>query len=43
VAEHLPITGKTKYERQVNVPFLSGKERSKLSKYIAEAMADQWG
>lgn len=36
-------TGKIKYQRQVNAPFLSGKERSKLSPFIANAMAEQWG
>jgi hypothetical protein len=36
-------TGKTKYQRQVNAPFLSGKERSKLSPFIARTMAEQWG
>ena len=36
-------TGKRKYRRQVNKPFLSGKERSRLSPYLAQAMADQWG
>jgi hypothetical protein len=35
--------GKTKYQRQVNEPFLSGKQRSKLSPFIAQAMAEQWG
>jgi hypothetical protein len=35
-------TGKTKYVRDVNTPFLSSLERSKLSPYIAAAMADQW-
>lgn len=35
-------TGKRKNIRQVNKPFLSGKERSKLSPILAEAMAEQW-
>ena len=36
-------TGKVKYQRQVNAPFLDGKQRSKLSPFIARAMAEQWG
>jgi hypothetical protein len=36
-------TGKIKYQRQVNRPFLSGKERSVLSPFLARAMAEQWG
>lgn len=36
-------SGKIKYLRQVNQPFLSGHERSRLSPFIAQAMADQWG
>jgi len=36
-------TGKMKYQRQVNRPFISGKERSVLSTNIARAMAEQWG
>lgn len=36
-------TGKTKYMRDVNRPFLSSQERSKLSHFLANAMAEQWG
>ena len=36
-------TGKMKYIRDVNTPFLDSKTRSKLSPFIAEAMAEQWG
>jgi hypothetical protein len=36
-------TGKIKYMRDVNTPFLNSKERSKLSPFIAKAMAEQWG
>lgn len=35
-------TGKIKYQRTVSKPFLSSVERSKLSPFIAEAMAEQW-
>ena len=35
-------SGKIKYQRDVNTPFLSSKERSKLSVYIAKSMAEQW-
>lgn len=36
-------TGKTKFMRQVNKPFLSGEERSVLAASFAAAMASQWG
>jgi hypothetical protein len=35
-------TGKRKYMRQVNQFFLSSEERSKLSPFLAKAMAEQW-
>jgi len=36
-------TGMVKNQRHINTPFLSAKERSKLSPFIAKAMAEQWG
>lgn len=36
-------TGMLKNQRHITTPFLSSKERSKLSPYIAQAMAEQWG
>ncbi len=36
-------TGKIRYQRDANRLFTPGKERSRLSPYIAKAMAEQWG
>lgn len=35
-------TGKVKYMRQVNQIMLTGHERSRLSPFLAKAMAEQW-
>lgn len=36
-------TGKTKYQRTINTPFMPGHERSRIDPFLAKAMAEQWG
>lgn len=36
-------SGRLRYQRKASRPFTSSKERSKISLFLAKAMAEQWG